>query len=354
MPNTVDDPYKPLIDDEVRAFALDLAPHLEEFKSLQELGREKLGGVATGGGGKIWYTIGMTEFFYDIGLMELLGIRADNGMPAGELFGTSAGGLWAAAVARAGGSKAKFQEAFFFIKKNSDIYKGGINLPGILWAGAWNSKALLDNSPLEKRLTELFGNQTFADLPIPARVTAFCLADDNATKLTHKIVTLKGEDLVVPSCMATAGIPGAFRPSVYKKRVLVDGGVAANNPVLYACANGCTRILGPLYCSPDTANNPTAKIKGIREELLDVVQGSMDGFETYVHEAALRHLELQAAQGKQPASILAAEPDFDTLSPLEFAANRWLRERGYRDARRKFTKPVILNLLFGPGGMVSI
>jgi predicted acylesterase/phospholipase RssA len=355
MSNQVDDPYKQLIDDEVRALANNLSPEFDKFRALQRAGIEKLGGVCAGGGGKGWYDVGVTEFLYDIGFMALFNEKVDNGMPAGELFGTSFGALWAAAVARAGGNKFKFQEAFFYIKSNESVYKGKIDLPNIVWTGATNGQSLLDNAPLKNRLIELFGEKgKFSDQPIPARVTAFCIADDNPTKLTHDIVTFKGDDLVVPCSLASASIPGAFRPTLYKGMLLIDGGVAANDPILYACENGCTRIMGPLYCSPDTSNNPTSKMKGIRETLVDLPQGAMDAFEKYIHKAALNFLKLQQALGQRPASILTNEPDFDTLSPLEFTANRWLRERGYRDAKKKFTREVILNLLFGPGGMVSL
>jgi predicted acylesterase/phospholipase RssA len=352
--NTVDDPYKELIDADVLNLKESLAPEFNKFRALQRSGAEKLGGVCAGGGGKGWYDVGVTEFLYDIGFIDLFLERADNGMPAGELFGTSFGALWAAALARAGADKAKFQEAFFYIKSNESVYKGKIDMPNILWTGATNGPALLDNTPLKNRLIELFGERSrFSDQLIPARVTAFCIADDNDTKLTHDIVTFKGDDITWISALASASIPGAFRPVLYKGMLLIDGGVAANCPILYACENGCTRI-AVLFCSPDTANNSTSKIKGVRDVLCDLPQGAMDAFEKYIHKGALAHLKLQAALGQCPASILTNEPDFDTLSALEFAANRWLRERGYRDAKKKFTREVILNMLFGPGGMVPL
>jgi predicted acylesterase/phospholipase RssA len=353
---SVDDPQKILTDDQVRSLAIELAGPLAEFKVLQELGREKFCGIWTGGGGKGWYSEGVTEYFYDIGLMDLLGIRADNGMPAGECFGTSVGALHACAAARANGDKAKYQEAWFAVKQNSDVYKGelgGLGIPGNVATLAFNGPALLDNSPLEKILNRLFENRTFLDLPIPARVTAYCIADDNPTKLTHKIITLKREDIIVDACMASAAMPGIFKYRKYKGRVLVDGGWGANNPALYACANGMTRGF-IAYCSQSTQNNPASKFKGARDVLADLPQSAMDNFEDNVHEQALQYLALQAAQGKRPASITSLEPDFDTLSPVEFGKNRWLRDRGYRDAKKKFTKEVILNMLFGPGGMVSL
>ena len=352
--NAVDDPCKPLIDDEVRALACEIAPQLEEFKKLQQQGREKFCGIWPGGGGKGWYSEGVTEFLYDIGIMDLLSIQTSAGIPAGECFGTSVGALHAAAAAL--GSKHLYQAAWFNVKKNSDVYKGelgGLGTIGNLWAISTNCPSLLDSTPLEKLLLNIFGDKTFNDLPIPARVTTYCIADDNPSKLTHKIITLKGSDKIVLACLASAALPGAFKARLYDKRILIDGGWAANNPVMYACANGMTRGF-IAYCSQETQNNPTSKIKGVRDELIDMIQAAVDNFESYVHEMAEAHLKLQAAQGIRPASIVSLEPDFDTGSPLEFEKNRWLRDRGYRDAKKKFTREVILNMLFGPGGMVSL
>jgi len=97
-----------------------------------------------------------------------------------------------------------------------------------------------------------------------------------------------------------------------------------------------------------------SKIKGCKDIFMDLPQAWLDQFEDNSHKMAEMYQELLIAQEKNPANILTVEPNFDTGSPLEFAANRWLRERGYRDAKNKFTKDILISFLFDSKSIKSL
>jgi len=83
--------------------------------------------------------------------------------------------------------------------------------------------SLLSNKKLGKVLNDRIGDVEFEQAKIPLAIVA---GDLNSGK---KVIFNKGK--VADAVMASAAIPGVFRPLVINGRFLVDGGVVENVPV---------------------------------------------------------------------------------------------------------------------------
>jgi NTE family protein len=76
---------------------------------------------------------------------------------------------------------------------------------------------------------------TFKDLRVPFSVVVTEVATGNAATLT--------EGLLLPALLASSAIPGIFPPVRIEGRLLYDGGIVANVPVVQAAAGGARSIV---------------------------------------------------------------------------------------------------------------
>jgi NTE family protein len=159
--------------------------------------------IALGGGGSRGYA--------HIGVLRRL---ESAGFRIRALSGTSAGGIVAAAYAA--GYTPDEMEAMFTKLDQSKLFARSPN----------EGPGLLGLSGAAKLFEELFGDRTFADLPISCAVVAVDL------KKCQEVVLNNGR--VVDAVLATIAVPGVFPPRLYGEAQLVDGAVLDPVPVSVA------------------------------------------------------------------------------------------------------------------------
>jgi NTE family protein len=170
--------------------------------------RPKLGLALGGGAVRGAAHIGVLE------VLEEAGVRPD--MIAGTSAGALVGGLYCAGMSA---EELRYQALNV---KWTNVAR--VTRPRLGW---------FDISPLQRRLDDLVGGRSFADLPIPFTAIA-------ADLLTGQMIELR-EGSVSEAVRASCAIPGLFTPSIVGGRWLVDGGVVNNLPV------SVTRRMGADY-----------------------------------------------------------------------------------------------------------
>lgn len=109
---------------------------------------------------------------------------------------------------------------------------------------AWPCDGMISFAPLERYLTRIVGDVTFADLEIPFAALA---ADVTTGEL---IVLHTGQ--VAPAVRASCSVPGIVTPLQLDGRMLVDGGVVNNLPISVVRAMGADVVIAvSLYQVPD-------------------------------------------------------------------------------------------------------
>lgn len=165
---------------------------------------KKIGLALSGGGAR-----GLAH----IGVLKVL---ESAGVPISALSGTSMGGLVAAAYA-AGFSPAEMEERALRFSHLRELMKLIDLTP--------QRRGLLEGQKVRNFIRDWLGDHlTFADLRIPTTLTAVDL-------LSGREILLASGPLL-PAVFATIAMPGIFKPVVENGRVLVDGGVLDNLPVL--------------------------------------------------------------------------------------------------------------------------
>jgi NTE family protein len=153
-----------------------------------------------------------------VGVLEVLDRE---GFKIKALAGTSVGGL-VGAVYLAGVSPKDIKAAF-----------KGLELPKLYGRQRGDEPSLLGLAGITRILSEMVGDKTFADLPIPFATTAVDLNTGEVIIFT--------EGPLIEAVLATVAVPGIFPARRWDSRLLVDGGVLCPVPV------GPARDLRPGY-----------------------------------------------------------------------------------------------------------
>ena len=88
------------------------------------------------------------------------------------------------------------------------------------------------SKPIEDLVKQWFGNKTLGEAKYPTLLIAYDLSEGK-TKLLRSYAD-ESQYPVWVAARATSAAPTYFAPIEYQQEVLVDGGVVANNPVIYA------------------------------------------------------------------------------------------------------------------------
>jgi NTE family protein len=180
------------------------------------------GGVAfvfQGGGSLTAPQVGMLWAASEAGLMPDL------------VVGSSAGALNAVAFASDPSPDGLDRlEALWVSLRRRDV--APFSLRTLLAAVTGRGDALVGDAALRVLLENAAAVRTLSETSIPAHVVATDLATGQAVVLSD------GE--TVPALLASCALPGLYRPVEVGQRLLVDGGVAADVPVLQAEALGAT------------------------------------------------------------------------------------------------------------------
>ena len=166
------------------------------------------------------------------------------------IVGTSAGGLNAIFISKYRSQVKKVVDMWLSFKKNTDVYKGKIDVWGLIRCYFSKGKSVLNPQGLYKVLNDNFRGMKLKDLPIPV-----CLTGTNLTKQKKEIYfpeQSKEYDLL-DMAKVTSAIPGIFPCQEFDGVVKCDGGVLNNLPIETAIKLGATHIIA-IRCSP--ANVP--------------------------------------------------------------------------------------------------
>ena len=204
--------------------------------------------VLDGGGSRGFFTLEMLRY-----------IELSCGRPIRECFdlvvGTSIGAFIAGCIA-AGQTIDEMETQFLPLA--SSLAKATPTATSITTRLWWGH--VLDAQGLERQLEDLFGETTLSDLPDSPRL--IMLAADARNIVPHPFLIRsrplpEGVEHLSPfSSSSSMRLVDAFRaaaaaPTIYPAHIvdgipLVDGGILANNPVLFAIAEA--NLLGPLEC----------------------------------------------------------------------------------------------------------
>ncbi len=147
-------------------------------------------------------------------------------IPVNYLAGTSMGGIIAAGYASGMSSHGLEQEALHVTSKRGMLRMAD---PGMPNGGFIRGQRVL------AYFKRVFGEKTFADLPLPLALVAADL------KLHQEVVFQEGS--VALALRATISIPGIFMPIEINDRQLVDGGLLNNMPIDIAKRMGADVVI---------------------------------------------------------------------------------------------------------------
>jgi NTE family protein len=182
------------------------------FKSLMSIKANQNIGLALGGGA----VLGAAH----IGVIRAL---EESRIPVKYISGTSIGALVAA--------------MFAFGKSWKEIRSIAMEVDWIdISRLAFSRNGLLSNKKMGKLITDNLGDVTFEDTEIPLAIVATDITSG------EKVVIKKGS--ITTAILASTSIPGLFVPVETDNRLLVDGGIAENVPVLSARDMGAEYIIG--------------------------------------------------------------------------------------------------------------
>lgn len=163
------------------------------------------------------------------------------------MVGTSTGGLLALGLNLQSPSFENSAESMVNLYRT----QGKFIFPNHFWskirrtAGLWLSR--YDATPLEHLLLERFGSYQMKDIQNAVGVTTFDIKTQKALLLTNKEIKEKNDFhspvLTMPlrvAARATSAAPTYFDPCPWNNSLFIDGGVAANNPILHTFCYGKT------------------------------------------------------------------------------------------------------------------
>ena len=119
--------------------------------------------------------------------------------------------------------KDTFSRVFNFLKKLYILKMGTSRI------------SLIDNKVIKDLLDEVFKEYTFADLKVPFTAVATDLRNGEEVLIQH------GQ--LVPALLASSAIPGIFEPVELNGRLLVDGNVTSQVPVLASRRLGADMVI---------------------------------------------------------------------------------------------------------------
>jgi len=182
-------------------------------------------------------------------------IEERTGQPISALFdlivGTSTGGILAAGLAIPGDGGAPKLSA----RQMGDLYaeRGKEIFQRSFWRGITSLRGASDekysHQPLEKLLNEYVGDARLADTIVPIVVTSYDIErrEPYFFKTRQAMRDPRRNHLIRQVARATSAAPTYFEPALVSSfdddptcRVLVDGGVFANNPAMCAYVEACT------------------------------------------------------------------------------------------------------------------
>jgi NTE family protein len=254
--------------------------------------------VLQGGGSLAAGQVGMLR-----ALLEA-GIRPD------LVVGSSAGALNAVAFAQnpTEAGLDELQELWARIRR-SDIFPFR---PRQLVHGLTGRRSgLFSPDRLRALLARHIGIGHLEDAVIPVRV----VTTDAATGLPA--VLSSGPAL--PALLASAALPGIFPPVQLGGRLLIDGGVAADIPILQAEESGATTS----YVLPMGSAGPT-----------QVAQGAVNNVFLATRQLLNRITADDVALARGQVHVLPA-PEIASVNPMDFRGSRQLIHDGY-DATRSW------------------
>ena len=124
---------------------------------------------------------------------------------------------------------------------------------------------------METWLATIMGDLTFADLKRPFAIVA--------TDLEEGIPVVFTEGRLIPAIRASCSVPGFITPTLYKGRLLGDGGVSNNLPVSLAKELGADYIIGVDLFVP-TTRRPLGPLRFGLAALETLVRQSGGGLNT--------------------------------------------------------------------------
>jgi NTE family protein len=199
----------------------------------------------------------------------------------------------------------KFDESSFLTKLTLGIQDGHLAMPTGLVEGQ-KLNFILRELTLPSALVEDFDR-----LPIPFRATATDVASGEG------VVLRRGN--VADAMRASMAFPGLFAPVEIDGRLLVDGGVAENFPVLTARRNGAEVLVAVNIGTP-----PAGK-----EKLTSLVK-----IVNQVTNAATAKNVKESKEALGPRDVFI-EPDLGDISFIDFARVRDAVAAGERAARKQ-------------------
>lgn len=183
--------------------------------------REKVAFVLSGGASHGAVQVGMLQALHEAGIMPDF------------LVGASAGALNAAAYAADPTPDGlKRLAASWVTARSSKVFP--VNATAVLKALGGRSDHVVSNRGVRRLIEQTLDVRRVEDTILPL----YIVATDQAT--AEPVVISKGD--LVTALLASSAIPGIFPPVRFGSVRLVDGGVAADTPVLQAEALGATTI----------------------------------------------------------------------------------------------------------------
>lgn len=188
-----------------------------------------------------------------------------------------------------------------------DVFR--LNLPGLV-RGVLGHRQFLFGSLGVRNLIERarLGFADLEDAPMPLRVVA--------TDLATSDVMVLSEGSVIDALLASSAIPGIFPPVAVDGRLLVDGGVVANTPLLEAHALGASTI----HVLPTLPEH----IPVLGSNALVMLQRGMAMASRPAIRLALEGVEADTAVHVMPVPAVAAQ-----LSIFDFSQTRRLIDEAY-------------------------
>jgi len=161
----------------------------------------------------------------------MLRALTDHGITPDFVIGSSAGALNAVAYATdpTHAGIARLQSLWLSLRRS---HIAGISARTLAHAVLGRSDGLFDADPLDRLLRGYPAASQLDETALPAHVVA-------TDMLTGEPVVMSNGD-TVSALLASAAFPGIYAPVVRDGRRLIDGGVAADIPVLQAEALGAT------------------------------------------------------------------------------------------------------------------
>jgi NTE family protein len=188
-----------------------------------------------------------------------------------------------------------------------------LNPRDILTGLAGRRDGLVSPRRLRVLLARGLDTELLQDTRIPVHVVATDAATGQAVTLSH--------GPALDALLASGAIPGVFPPVLLGGRLLTDGGIAADTPILQAEALGATVsyvLPAVMPTGPDTTRGAVAFLLRGLSQILD-------------HAAAT---DLTAARGQ--IHLLPA-PRLTVTNPFDFRHTKMLIAEGYTTTRATLT-----------------